>query len=268
MKNDQLHPIPLKEFYKSFHIATDIGIPDYKAYFKPYIAMVNDFAIGPCFWFIPDNITMDIVAVSDNMKEQTGFSVAEWTVPGNFDFFPSLIHPEDRDYVLSALQQVKVIIESITEKQIAETKFFIYCRFGDASGNYRSTVFQFPSFLFAENGRALSAFILISDISHLNMLNTPLMTVINSNKQLQQFYKVDSPTKIHIPIFKITKREMEIIKLMAKGLNTPQLAEHLFLSYNTIENHKRNLRKKTGAKTSVEMMNIVNSYSNCLLIEP
>lgn len=264
MKTEKLLPIAFNEFYKSLHITSSNEVIDYKAYFKPYIDMAKDFAIGPYFWFIPDNITMNIVAVSDNVKSQTGYSEAEWTIAGNFDFFPSLIHPEDRAYVLAAMQQIVVIIDSYSKKMLEETKFFIYCRFVNATGKYQWKAMQLPSFLIAENGKAISAFVLISDISHLNVLNMPLMTVIANNQQMQQFYKIDPPIQLAIPAFKITKRETEIIKLMARGLNTPQLAEHLFLSYNTIENHKRNLRKKTGAKTSVEMMNIVstNSWSN------
>lgn len=41
---------------------------------------------------------------------------------------------------------------------------------------------------------------------------------------------------------------------MISGYNTPQIAEKLFISYNTVENHKRNLRQKTNCKTSTELV--------------
>ena len=50
---------------------------------------------------------------------------------------------------------------------------------------------------------------------------------------------------------------------MAKGLNSPEIAEKLFLSYHTVENHKRNLRQKTNSKTSAELINYV--WSNNLI---
>ncbi len=259
MKKDELEAIVFNEFYQKLRINQSGKDTDYKAYFKHYIMMAKDFSLGPHFWFIPDNITMNIVAVSENVKEQTGYTEDEWTIPGNFNFFPSLIHPEDRGYVLAALEQMKITIENFSAQELSANKIFIYCRFLNAKQSYRWTVFQFPAFLFTESGEALSALILISDISHLNILNGPLMTVIVNNKNVKNYYKNDCSMNLDIPIFKITKREREIIALMANGLNTPQIAKHLFLSYNTIENHKRNLRKKTGAKTSVEMMNIVNS---------
>ncbi len=259
MKNYELEAIVFNEFYQKLRVQTLGKQIDYKAYFKPYIMMAKAFSLGPHFWFIPDNITMNIVAVSENVEEQTGYTEAEWTIPGNFNFFPSLIHPDDRGYVLAALEQMKITIENFSAQELSSNKIFIYCRFLNAKRSYRWTVFQFPAFLFTESREALSALILISDISHLNILNAPLMTVILNNKNVKNYYKIDYAMNFDIPTFKITKREREIIMLMANGLNTPQIAKHLFLSYSTIENHKRNLRKKTGAKTSVEMMNIVNS---------
>jgi DNA-binding CsgD family transcriptional regulator len=44
---------------------------------------------------------------------------------------------------------------------------------------------------------------------------------------------------------------------MVKGLNTPQIAAALNISYNTVENHKRNIRAKTNTKTSAELIHFV-----------
>ena len=44
---------------------------------------------------------------------------------------------------------------------------------------------------------------------------------------------------------------------MFKGLNTPQIADQLFIAYDTVENHRRNLRRKTQTKTAAALMNYV-----------
>jgi len=44
---------------------------------------------------------------------------------------------------------------------------------------------------------------------------------------------------------------------MAKGLKTPEIARELFISYSTVENHRKNLRVKTNTKTSSELMSFV-----------
>lgn len=50
--------------------------------------------------------------------------------------------------------------------------------------------------------------------------------------------------------YMLSKRELEIIKLVEAGLYTEQIAEKLFLSPNTIKTHRRNILHKAG-KTSI-----------------
>ena len=44
-----------------------------------------------------------------------------------------------------------------------------------------------------------------------------------------------------------TPREIEILRLLAKGLKTQEIADHLCFSPHTVSNHVRNARKKFGA---------------------
>ena len=49
----------------------------------------------------------------------------------------------------------------------------------------------------------------------------------------------------------ITEREKEILTLIAKELNTREIAEALFISVNTVETHRKNLIKKLKVKNVV-----------------
>jgi len=51
----------------------------------------------------------------------------------------------------------------------------------------------------------------------------------------------------------LTKRELEILKLIAQEHTTKEIAEKLFLSPSTIETHRKNLIKKVHAKGSIEL---------------
>ncbi len=51
-----------------------------------------------------------------------------------------------------------------------------------------------------------------------------------------------------------TEREMEIVKLCAKGLTAKQIADHLCLSSRTIETHKHNIFQKMGFSTTAELI--------------
>jgi DNA-binding CsgD family transcriptional regulator len=45
----------------------------------------------------------------------------------------------------------------------------------------------------------------------------------------------------------LTKREREVALLAARGLTAKDIAERLFLSHRTIENHLQHVYEKTGA---------------------
>ncbi len=52
----------------------------------------------------------------------------------------------------------------------------------------------------------------------------------------------------------LTKREIEIVKLIAEGLKSHQIADKLFISPRTVETHRANLMKKVEANNSIELI--------------
>lgn len=54
----------------------------------------------------------------------------------------------------------------------------------------------------------------------------------------------------------LTKREKEILKMIADGNTTVSIAEKLFLSTHTIESHRRNLLQKFNVNNAMEMVKI------------
>lgn len=55
-------------------------------------------------------------------------------------------------------------------------------------------------------------------------------------------------TDISVPT--LTKREMEVLKLIAEGLNTREIAQTLFISEYTAEGHRKNLLIKFNVKNT------------------
>ena len=49
----------------------------------------------------------------------------------------------------------------------------------------------------------------------------------------------------------LTERELEILKLIAKEYSTPEMAEQLLLSVNTIDTYRKSLLKKLNVKNAV-----------------
>ena len=52
----------------------------------------------------------------------------------------------------------------------------------------------------------------------------------------------------------LSKREIEILGLLAKGMASKKIADELFLSVNTVNNHRRNILEKTSAENTAEAL--------------
>ena len=55
----------------------------------------------------------------------------------------------------------------------------------------------------------------------------------------------------------LTKREKEVIGLIADGLSSKEIAEKLFLSIFTVKNHRKNILHKLGFKNSGQLIKYV-----------
>ncbi len=49
----------------------------------------------------------------------------------------------------------------------------------------------------------------------------------------------------------LTKREKEVLELVAQGLTANEIAEALFVSLDTVETHRKNIIQKMNARNTV-----------------
>jgi DNA-binding NarL/FixJ family response regulator len=56
----------------------------------------------------------------------------------------------------------------------------------------------------------------------------------------------------------MTRREMQVLSLLAEGASTAQIADRLCISTNTVRNHVQNLLGKLGAKSRLEAVAIAS----------
>lgn len=52
----------------------------------------------------------------------------------------------------------------------------------------------------------------------------------------------------------LTKREQEILELIASELTTEQIAQNLLISIPTVESHRRNMFRKLGVQSVVGLV--------------
>ncbi|SFB75202.1 two component transcriptional regulator, LuxR family [Nocardioides terrae] len=79
-------------------------------------------------------------------------------------------------------------------------------------------------------------------------LISPSMAV----KLIDEFKQMSRPERDHVPGLRLTERELEVLRFVAKGLNNREIAKHLFISENTVKNHVRNILEKLQLHSRME----------------
>jgi DNA-binding NarL/FixJ family response regulator len=96
-----------------------------------------------------------------------------------------------------------------------------------------------------------------------NINATDLRRAIETIAKGQQFYSEE-----FIPYFTqkyiagntppqkslLTKRELEVLNCIGKGLTNQEIADELFISIKTVANHRASLITKTGSKNTVTLL--------------
>jgi LuxR family transcriptional regulator, maltose regulon positive regulatory protein len=59
----------------------------------------------------------------------------------------------------------------------------------------------------------------------------------------------------------LTSRELDVLRLLAKGCGNQAIAEKLFVSVTTIKTHLRNINAKLGAHNRTEAISIARTRS-------
>ena len=71
-------------------------------------------------------------------------------------------------------------------------------------------------------------------------------------KLLDEFKQMSRADRQQVPTPRLTERELEVLKLVAQGLNNREIAKRLFISENTVKNHVRNILEKLQLHSRME----------------
>lgn len=166
------------------------------------------------------------------------------------EYFLKQIHPDDLPKV------IETTIESMRfnlELPIGERKDYKLCfsfRIRHASGIYIRLVQQVVTLELDKKGNPWLALI-TNDLVPNEELNGPFRRfLINLKNSKYYLFTPDETTTEKAP--DLSTREIEILGLMAKGLPSKQIADQLFISINTVNNHRANILRKMQAGNAVE----------------
>jgi DNA-binding NarL/FixJ family response regulator len=85
-------------------------------------------------------------------------------------------------------------------------------------------------------------------------------------KLIDEFKQMSKPEKAAGPGLRLTERELDVLRLVAKGLSNKEIAGELYISENTVKNHVRNMLEKLQLHSRMEA--VMYAYRENLLEFP
>ena len=167
-----------------------------------------------------------------------------------------LIHPEDVDFVMEA---ERMAIEKIKEIKgfayIQELKSSYCFRMKTSKGEYEMFHHQALHLVKDNDGRLIKTVNIHTNIHHITQKNPYTVLVVGIGGR-HDFHQMQYRNNKHIdlPPVALTKRETEILSLLALGKSSIQISEHLGVSYHTVTTHRRNILAKTNSNKVSELV--------------
>jgi DNA-binding NarL/FixJ family response regulator len=79
-----------------------------------------------------------------------------------------------------------------------------------------------------------------------------LISPIMATKLLDEFKQVARADRPAVSTPRLTERELEVLRLVAQGLNNREIGRQLFITENTVKNHVRNVLEKLNLHSRLE----------------
>lgn len=233
--------------------ANVVKAPSKSIQIEVFEQIASMFAAGPFYYSIYDFITQSVQFTSDSVKTILGIPPEKNTM---IRFFKNL-HPLD---VLKLPSKEKIsgyfFYEKLNKDERLRYKTVYLMRLKNSSGNYRTILHQAKPINISNDGKVQQVLIVHTDVTHLNIPINHRVSFIGDNRPSYFAVKSNRKYKIvekHI-INHFTKREKEIVKKIVEGKNYKEIAEELFISPNTVNEHKRNILEKSDCKNTAELV--------------
>lgn len=107
-------------------------------------------------------------------------------------------------------------------------------------------------FMRDENNKPILTVTMAVPIDHQHYISSKVERLLEENEFLHKNQQIYSS---------LTRREIEILKRMALGQNSHDMAKELFISEATAKTHRRNIRKKINADTTYDVTRFAQAFN-------
>ncbi len=164
-------------------------------------------------------------------------------------YYGQFIHPDDLLKVMDSYNQSFNFFLNLPEEERRDYKLILNFRQRDKYGKYLNVILQLVVLELDKKGNIWLVLIiddLLPDKISFEGVNRRLIHI--KSGKICLFKNELEPNKKTI----LSTREVEVLGLVSKGFASKEIADKLFLSINTVNNHRQNILEKVGAVNTTE----------------
>ncbi|QHT66116.1 PAS domain-containing protein [Rhodocytophaga rosea] len=206
---------------------------------------------GPCISWLWQVRSGKYSFMSTNAGTILGYASSSF-IKGGVSFTRNLFHPDDTAPVAKLMRKIWVYLMAVPAHERESCQFSCDYRLRKADGSYVRLLEQSRVFQTDTQGNITHIFGVWTDISHWKK-NEILTASIQSSENGNCLVCTSVDTQLQ-PQHTVSKREQEVIKLIAEGLNSQEIADRLGISFHTITTHRNNIREKTNCRKVSELI--------------
>ncbi|RZJ66215.1 MAG: helix-turn-helix transcriptional regulator [Flavobacterium sp.] len=213
--------------------------------------LLSMFQVGDYYYFIFNVKNGDFDYLSPSIHDVLGF---DDTISARQHL--SHLHPEDQPVFLNFEKTVDTFFRQLPHDKLGKYKIRYDFRVRNNSGKYVRILHQMVIIEFEQDGSLLRSLGIHTDITHLKETGKPMLSFIGLegepsyvNVEVENIFK---PTQ---RLF--TQRENEVVRRLATGLGSKQIAEELHISKATVDTHRKNILRKANCESTYELISKV-----------
>lgn len=194
------------------------------------------------------------VFFSSNYGELLGYVPSDYEENGQ-QFFADKIHHKDKlACSLQGVSTLKMFISFSRDERLCHKEIKEY-RMLNAQNKYVRIIEQYQVLELDKKGKIWLLMSVVDISPNQEEFNGTKVQLLNF--KTGQTISLDSSPKIQI---ELTKREIEVLKLVKDGLLSKEISNKLFISLHTVNTHRQRFLAKLGANNSFEALMFASKF--------
>jgi DNA-binding CsgD family transcriptional regulator len=200
-----------------------------------------------------DHIQFKILQISDNVETYTGYTAKEF-YDSNMLFVLGLLTLDHFNFIYVWLNWAFSVHTKLGDLHNSK-QAVCGVKLKHKNGRVIRLMLRYSALEMMDSGIVKIAAISIDDITHLikGDFYWGRLEIGENEQNIHHFFSIDKKDNSQDII---SDREKNVLRFIAEGRESKEIAEILSISSNTVDNHRRNMIAKTGARDTTALVQL------------